>query len=113
MIYFHDILQIGSCIIDAPFIFCSAFYVIQERPRKRARTNGSNLNGGSGERSSNGNRTSGTKAENERQGSSSSPGSSSTKTGGKGAGGGGAIIESMHHHGKGVYSGTFSGIPFL
>jgi hypothetical protein len=21
----------------------------------------------------------------------------------------GAIIESMHHHGKGVYSGTFSG----
>ena len=23
---------------------------------------------------------------------------------------GGAIIESMHHHGKGVYSGTFSGI---
>ena len=22
---------------------------------------------------------------------------------------GGAIIESMHHHGKGVYSGTFSG----
>jgi hypothetical protein len=22
----------------------------------------------------------------------------------------GAIIESMHHHGKGVYSGTFSGM---
>ena len=67
------------------------------------------MNGGSGERSSNGNRTNGTKADNERQGSSSSSGNSSSKTGGKGAGGGGAIIESMHHHGKGVYSGTFSG----
>lgn len=26
---------------------------------------------------------------------------------------GGAIIESMHHHGKGVYSGTFSGESLL
>ena len=30
-------------------------------------------------------------------------------SGGNGTGSGGAIIESMHHHGKGVYSGTFSG----
>ena len=29
VIYFHDILQIGSCIIDAPFIFCSAFHVFR------------------------------------------------------------------------------------
>ena len=25
----------------------------------------------------------------------------------------GAIIESMQHHGQGVYSGTFSGKPFI
>ena len=111
MIYFHDILQIGSCIIDAPFVlFCLS--CIQERPRKRARTNGSNLNGASGERSSNGNKSNGSKADNERQGSSTSSGNGSSKTGGKGAGGG-AIIESMHHHGKGVYSGTFSGNYFI
>ena len=29
VIYFHDILQIGSCIIDAPFVFCSAFHVFR------------------------------------------------------------------------------------
>ena len=110
VIYFHDILQIGSCIIDAPFVlFCLS--CIQERPRKRARTNGSNLNGGNGERSSNGNRNSGSRSDNERQGSSSTTSSAgSSKSGGKNSAGGGAIIESMHHHGKGVYSGTFSGL---
>merc|ERR1711981_127951 len=36
----------------------------EERPRKRARTNGSNLNGGNGERSSNGNRNSGSRSDN-------------------------------------------------
>ena len=92
------------------FLFCLSR--IQERPRKRARTNGSNLNGASGERSSNGNKSNGSKADNERQGSSTSSGNGSSKTGGKGAGGG-AIIESMHHHGKGVYSGTFSGMYFI
>jgi len=45
-------------------------------------------------------------------GSSSSNGSSSgssSRHGRKRHSGRGAIIESMHHHGKGVYSGTFSG----
>jgi hypothetical protein len=38
----------------------------------------------------------------------SSGSSASGASSGNGASGG-AIIESMHHHGKGVYSGTFSG----
>ena len=85
----------------------------QERPRKRARTNGSNLNGGSGEKSNNGGRNSGGRSENGQQGPSpASSGSSSRLGGNSSAGSGGAIIESMHHHGKGVYSGTFSGMHF-
>jgi len=86
----------------------------EERPRKRARTtNGSNMSAGNGERpNNNSSRNNAGRSDNERQGASSSSSASSggaTKTTGKGSGNGGAIIESMHHHGKGVYSGTFSG----
>merc|ERR1719361_1187112 len=62
--------------------------------------------------SNNSSRNNAGRSDNERQGASSSSSAStggSTKTTGKGSGNGGAIIESMHHHGKGVYSGTFSG----
>ena len=108
VIYFHDILEIGSCIIDAPFVlFC-----LQERPRKRARTNGSNFNGASGEKCKNGGRSN-TGSDSGQQGSSSASSGSSSRLGGSSSaagGNGGAIIESMHHHGKGVYSGTFSGM---
>ena len=72
------------------------------------------MNGGSGERSGNVGKNIGGKSDNGRHGSASlgSAGGSS-KIGGKGSGGGGAIIESMHHHGKGVYSGTFSGMQII
>ena len=89
-------------------------YVFKERPRKRARTtNGSNTSAGNGERpNNNSSRNNASRSDNERQGTSSSSASTggSTKATGKGSGNGGAIIESMHHHGKGVYSGTFSGM---
>ena len=42
-------------------------------------------------------------------GSAGPSGAASSAGGGSGGSGGGAIIESMHHHGRGVYSGTFSG----
>ena len=42
-------------------------------------------------------------------GATGAGGSASSASGGSGGSGGGAIIESMHHHGRGVYSGTFSG----
>ena len=65
------------------------FLPLQERPRKRPRHSGGGGGGGSG--------------------AGGAAGTSGTAGGEGGKGGGGAIIESMHHHGKGVYSGTFSG----
>ena len=74
----------------------SYFFHLQEPQRKRARLRSTSA-GRAGVRTGGG-------------GGSAGPSGAASSAGGTGGGsGGGAIIESMHHHGRGVYSGTFSG----